>query len=40
MKRGDGFGCDPAIVAFVLILASAVAAAFNSTGTILLTATP
>jgi len=36
MNRGDGFGCDPAIVLFVIIAGSAIAAAFHGTGTILL----
>jgi len=36
MNRGDGFGCDPAIILFVIIASSAIAAAFHGTGTLLL----
>jgi hypothetical protein len=36
MNRGDGFGCSPAIVLFVILCAGVIAAAFNGTGTVLL----
>jgi hypothetical protein len=36
VTRGDGFGCDPVIVLFVVLLAGVIAAAFDGTGTILL----